>query len=450
MFKNLKSFANRLTELFRDKSGVSMATVALMMPLLIGFSGLAMDVGVWQVNKRNLQGAADQAAFAAAIAASKGATTDQARMQAKAVMAEHGYLDGAEGLTLTISNPPTAGHFSGQSGYWEVLASNNQSLFFSKILLSTSPTVATRAVARQGLTTTTPGGTSTTPGKGCILTLDTTAASATEITNNGSSSNRNCEIYTNSNSSSALACTNNCSVTGDTYTVGGFTRSGGTMTGTNNIGQTAIADPYASVTPPTATEMGSVCANASTTINPGRYCKGINFTGAGKTLVMTAGTYYVETIFMVGNGATLNATASPGVTIIIVGNYCIGDTNNTCQHPDEGIGNSANINITAPTTGTYAGIAMFFSSTTMRQHNFANSSALHIQGALYAPKQKLSFNNNSSFDNTKCTKIISARVTINNNGNMSASCDGTGVRSIGDRTTTTAGTSTTTASAMVE
>jgi Flp pilus assembly protein TadG len=122
MFKNLKSFANRLTELFRDKSGVSMATVALMMPLLIGFSGLAMDVGVWQVNKRNLQGAADQAAFAAAIAASKGATTDQARMQAKAVMAEHGYLDGAEGLTLTISNPPTAGHFSGQSGYCEVLA----------------------------------------------------------------------------------------------------------------------------------------------------------------------------------------------------------------------------------------------------------------------------------------------------------------------------------------
>ncbi len=455
--KQVRRLVTGLVRLLGDKSGVTLATMAMMMPLLIGFSGLALDVGVWQVNKRNLQGAADQAAFSAAIAYSKGATVDAARTQAKAVMASNGFVDGASGLTITVSNPATTGNYTTNNRAWEVSATNSQSLYFSGIFVNAAPTVAVRSVALAGSTTTTPGTSNTTAGKGCILTLDTTASYATEITNNGSSSNANCEIYTNSNSSTALACYDNCSVAGDTYTVGGVYKSG-TMSGTQKTGQTAVADPYSSLTAPTAAAMGACTSStviksqttASRTIGPGRYCGGINFTGTGKTLIMTAGTYYVESIFNVGTGATLNATATGGVTIVIVGSYCLGDTNNTCQHPDEGIGNSANINITAPTTGTYAGVAMHFSSTTYRQHAFANNSNLHIQGALYAPKQKIAFNNNSTFDNTKCTKIIAARVTINNNGNMSASCDGTGVKTIGDKTTTTPGTSTTTASSMVE
>ncbi len=453
----IAQLASRLTRLVRDKAGVSLAMTALMMPLLIGFTGLALDVGVWQVNKRNLQGAADQAAFAAAVAATGGATVAQATTQAKAVMAEHGYVDGAAGLTITVSNPASAGSYVSNTDAWEVKASKSQDLYFSKIALANPPAVAVRAVALEGSSTTTAATTTTKAGKGCILTLDTSASYATEITNNGASSNANCEIYTNSNSSSALACYNNCAVAGDTYTVGGVYKNG-TMNGTNAIGQAAVANPYESITPPTSTDMGSTCANgnavvrssssATTTISPGRYCKGFNFTGTGKTLVLTSGTYYVESIFNVGSGATLDATS--GVTIIIVGSYCIGDTNNTCQHPDEGIGNSANIKITAPTTGPYAGIAMYFSSSTYRQHAFANNSNLHIQGVLYAPNQKLAFNNNSTFDSAKCTKVISARVTINNNGNMSADCGGTGVRSIGDTTTVTGGTVTTTPSLMVE
>jgi hypothetical protein len=448
-----------LRNIVRDSRGVSIATLALMMPVLIGFTGLAMDAGVWQINKRNLQGAADQAAFSAAVAASHGASTQQAITQAKAVLAGQGLIDGTAGLTIAVRNPAQSGNFAANTRAWEVAVTKNQSLSFASMILDSAPALGVRAVALQGVTTTIPGASQTQPGAGCILTLDTAAQYATEITNNGSSSNTACEIYTNSNHAKALGCYNNCSILGNTSTVGGYFKQG-TMSGTNKTNQTAIANPYGSVAAPTATEMGTVCANSNTvvtagsaatkTIGPGRYCKGINYGGAGKTLIMTAGTYYIETIFMVGNGATLNATASPGVTIVIVGNYCIGDTNNTCQHPDEGIGNVANINITAPTTGPMAGVAMYFSSTTYRQHNFANTANLHIQGVLYAPNQKLSFNNNSTFDNTKCTKVISLRVTINNNGNMSANCANTGVRTIGDTTTTSAGSSSTTRASMVE
>ncbi len=442
-----------------NRSGISLVTTALMLPVLVGSIGLALDIGVWQVNKRNLQGAVDQAVYSAAVASTKGATVDQAQVEAKGVMAQLGFVDGTDGVTVTVSNPPTTGSYNGNASAWQVVARKSQTLLFSRVLMNSAPMISVRAVALNGSVTTTAATSSTRAGKGCILTLDTTGQYATEITNNGASSNANCEIYTNSNNAKALACYNNCAIAGDTFTVGGVYKSG-TMTGTNKTGQAAVADPYSSITAPTQAEMGATCANgnkvvksttaASLTINPGRYCKGINFTGAGKTLVMNAGTYYVESIFMVGNGATLNATASPGVTIVIVGSYCLGDTNNTCQHPDEGIGNTANINITAPTTGTYAGIAMYFSDTTLRQHPFANSAYLHIQGVLYAPHQKLAFNNNSYFDNTKCTKVVSFQVTINNNGNMSADCTGLGVKSIGDVTTLTPGVTTTTASKMVE
>ena len=59
----------RFAILSGDQRGISLASMALMLPVLIGFVGLAVDVGLWQVNKRAIQGAADRAAYAAAIAA---------------------------------------------------------------------------------------------------------------------------------------------------------------------------------------------------------------------------------------------------------------------------------------------------------------------------------------------------------------------------------------------
>lgn len=456
---SLRAFLKRISG---DRKGASAILTAVMLPMLVGFIGLAIDVGVWQINKRKLQGAADQAAYSAAVAAYKGANTTQATNEAKAVMAQLGFTHGADGVTISVSNPASSGNYSGNTRSWQVSATKTQKLFFSGVFnLTSAPTLAAKAVALQGYTTTTGGTTTPVPGAGCILTLDTAASYSTEVTNNGAVSTASCAIYTNSASSSALGCYNNCNIASNTFTVGNYYKASGSankMTGTNLTAQAAVVDPLAALTTPTAATMGSCTSSsvigsttsASRTINPGRYCGGINFTGAGKTLIMNAGTYYVESIFNVGTGATLNATATGGVTIVIVGSYCLGDTNNTCEHPDEGIGNIANINITAPTTGTYKGVAMYFSNSTYRQHQFANNSSLSIQGALYAPNQKLSFNNNSTIDNTKCMKIISRRVTINNNGAMSNDCAGTGVPTIGDTTTVTAGTSTTVRSTMVE
>ena len=48
-----------------DRRGVTAVITAIALATLIGFCGLAVDVVMWEVNQRDLQGAADQAALAA-------------------------------------------------------------------------------------------------------------------------------------------------------------------------------------------------------------------------------------------------------------------------------------------------------------------------------------------------------------------------------------------------
>lgn len=459
-------FKRGLRRLRADQGGAAIILTAFLLPILIGVVGIAVDVGMWESNKRDLQGAADQAAYSAARAASQtGATYAQSVMQAKAVMASMGFTDGVGGVTIAVSNPPTSGNYTGNSRAWEVRAQKTQVLYFSSLFLTNAPAIGVRAVAlKQTYQTTNSVNSSTTTNTkpGCILTLDSSGHGATTVTNNGAVPTTSCAIYTNSSASDALKCYNNCNITADTFTVGGFFKGSGsaTMSGANKTGQKATVNPYSGLAAPSTSGMsclnpgGAIAATsaASRTISPGYYCKGINFSGASKTLIMSAGTYYIDSIFMVGNGATLNATA--GVTIVIVGSFCIGDTNNTCQHPDEGIGNTANLNITAPTTGPYAGVAMYFANSTARTQPFANNAHINVQGVLYAPYQKLQFNNNSYFDNTKCTQLVAFQVDIENNGNFGTNCGGTGVKPITNTETTTTTTTTTTGtdapSSMVE
>jgi uncharacterized membrane protein len=62
-----------LRNLRADNRGVSAIITALSLTALMGFAGLAADVAMWQINKRNMQGAADQAALAAVVAYLAGA-----------------------------------------------------------------------------------------------------------------------------------------------------------------------------------------------------------------------------------------------------------------------------------------------------------------------------------------------------------------------------------------
>ena len=60
-----------LCRLANDRRGSIAVTVALAMTVLIGFAGAGVDFAMWETAKRDLQGAADQAAYSAAVAYGK-------------------------------------------------------------------------------------------------------------------------------------------------------------------------------------------------------------------------------------------------------------------------------------------------------------------------------------------------------------------------------------------
>jgi Flp pilus assembly protein TadG len=89
------------------KEGVVAIQMALMMPLLIGMGALAIDVGFVLETQRQMQSAADAASFSAAIAKSTG-NPAAFSTQAYAVAGQVGFLNGANGVTVTVNNPPVS------------------------------------------------------------------------------------------------------------------------------------------------------------------------------------------------------------------------------------------------------------------------------------------------------------------------------------------------------
>ena len=404
----------------RDEAGVSFATMAMMLPILIGIVGLAIDVGVWQAEKRELQGAADRAAYSAATAAQAGATKTQATSEGKGTMAAAGFADGQSGIAVTVNSPAATGAYSADVAAYEVIVSKPQQLHFAGIFLDSAPTISVRAVATKGKKSS----------PGCILSLHPSANYATTFTNNAEVVDDNCAVYTNSASSKGLLCDNNCTINSSTYTVGGNSVvNNGTLAGPENeTGVTAAPDPYASVAVPassslTCTQTAKLTVSTNQTINPGVYCGGIDVK-SNKTLTMNPGTYYVKKLFNMGGNSTLNAD---GVTIVLLDDACLGD--GSCKK-EKGLGNNITVNLTAPTTGNYAGIAIYAQGTKSTRQEFSNNATLNIQGALYAPGDTFTFHNNALFNNNLCSQVVASMVNFENNASMGTNCEDTGVKDI--------------------
>src|SRR5262249_9483516 len=115
-------------------------------------------------------------------------------------------------------------------------------------------------------------------------------------------------------------------------------------------GSAAASDPYASIDNPTPSGPSRTCCNKVTdTLDPGIYKNGIKLT-AGMNITLNPGVYYIEGSGLdIAGGATLTGT---GVTLVFT-------SANGSSYAGATINGGATVNLTAPTTGPYAGIVMF-------------------------------------------------------------------------------------------
>jgi Flp pilus assembly protein TadG len=120
-------FQSRLGRFLHDRQGVVTLLVGLAMPVLIGTMGLAAETSYWYMHKRSMQNAAD----AAAIAAATNASSTYA-VEAKAVAANLGFQDGSGNVTVQVANPATAAGCS--ANCYTVTVSDKVPLFLSEVI----------------------------------------------------------------------------------------------------------------------------------------------------------------------------------------------------------------------------------------------------------------------------------------------------------------------------
>ncbi len=430
MAESARALVRHLKRLLSDRTGGVAVLTAVALTGLLGAAGLGTEATMWYVAKRNMQAAADAAAFTAATANAAG-NSGGAQSAAKAITARYGYTDGTGSIVVKVNNPPKAGGYTSNGQAYEVVVSETQSMLFSQLFLTSAPSISARAVALPGSS-----------GGPCVMALD--KGNVTDISDSGGATlNLNsCGIDINSSSSSALNLSGSASITAySANIVGHYTNTGtGTFTATKGIvqGGSAVPDPWASQTIPSysgcnktnyqVTTTATITPSSPTT--PYVFC-GTLTVGANATLTLSPGIYVINSgNLSVQSGATLNGTG--GVSIILTSSA--GSTH-VGQVQESGT-TAPTMKITAPTTGPTAGLAIYQDRTasTCVQSGVTNcnviagSSTQSISGAMYFPAQSVSYSGSASTSSTQCTQLVGYTVNFSGTTNFYANCTGTGVK----------------------
>jgi Flp pilus assembly protein TadG len=406
-----RSWLEMLHRFRRDESGNYVLIGALLMPVLVGMAAWGTEEGMLVQKQKVMQHAADSAAVTAAVAVVGGAN-DNGAASARAVAANYGFAVTSTTL-VAVNSPPTGGPNTSNRGAIEVRISQPQSRVFSTIWGSTAYTVAARAVA-------------TPQGQPCILALNQTASASYSEQGTANVSLVNCAIVDDSSSSSAVSLggggvvsTTFVGVVGGISGASNITASYGTMTGYHYT-----SDPYAGVNFPaySGCDKHNYSAHGTDTISPGVYCGGMKLV-AGANVTLNPGIYYLDggSLSMTGQ-SSLKGT---GVTLVFTSSSGSG-------YATASISGGATLQLTAPTTGATAGIAMFGDRNEPLDtaYGLTGGDNQNIGGAIYFAKGAIQWAGNAN-GAQKCTQIVADTVQLVGNTTLQVDCKGFGTKTMG-------------------
>ena len=358
--------------LIDDHRGSVVPAVAIMLTVLLGLAALGTEVGTWYGTKRNMQGAADTAAYSAAIAKNAPPGTSAVFIaQAKSVAGNYGYVDASNNVTVAVNNPPSSGNYSTNNFAIEVVIRQPQQASLSSIYMKAAPTLAARAVSLL-----------TTSSK-CVYVLNSKASGSFSV--DGGTVSSTCGVVVNSNSTSAL--TNKGTLSAPSVDiVGGYSgtiNSSKITTGIKPVSDPLFYVPAPSYTPGSCDYINYSVSSGTVTLNKGVYCGGITIGGTA-AVTLNPGTY-----ILMGGGLTVSGSATlsgTGVTLYNTGNTLYP------YKPVQTLDNSV-VTLTAPASGVHAGI-LFFQDRTIVS-SAANTLAGSFTGVLYFPTTALVLNSGS-------------------------------------------------------
>jgi Flp pilus assembly protein TadG len=402
----------------RDRSGAYAAMFGLVAPIFLGALTIGSESGLWYAAQSKMQGAADSAAISAAIGTIGG--DPNYTLEAEAVAASNGFVNGSSGTVVTVNNPPKSGPNAGTAGDIEVIIKQPQKLLFSSYFLNSPVVVQARAVAGPN-------------GVVCVQALSKTPL-VSLVTGVAALAFANvladqCIVADNSPGLVALTAAVFSSITAQKVkVVGGFLGLLGTVTPTP-VHAAATPDPFAGTTVPNIS--GLPCdpnsgkwITGTVTLSPGRYCGGLGVSGGGN-VTLSPGTYYMDVATgLVGGfglsvllGGTVTGT---GVTIVLTSSALV-------NLP--GLSLLGTVNLTAPTSGPYANLVLFDDLPALLGVlpgpglAFTLSPTVNLIGTIYAPHSVVTYAVNGGTTHTgQCTRLIADTIVFAAGGTSFSKC----------------------------
>jgi Flp pilus assembly protein TadG len=344
------------------KNGSVAILTAACAVALIGLAALVVDGGLLYYTKARLQSAVDAAALAAA---KKLPDTTNAQLQALDLVAKNvpstfGSVTQASDVTFGTYDSTTQAFTASSTGINAVKISayrtgshnNAVQLAFAEIFGETLSSISATSIGVYA------------PSNTCVLALDPSGSGAMNLGGSSLVTAVGCSVQVNSSAPSALVVSNNAGLTAKKINVVGGVS--GTTNPTANTNVAAMADPLSYLVEPTA----SSCVTASgSVLNPGTYCGNTTFSG----VTLNPGVYYIDN----GSLSLKQSVTGSGVMIFIDGNSSFSVTS------------GADINLSAPTTGIYRGIAIYQSRQSTASDKIAGGGSINIDGTIYIPKGTL-------------------------------------------------------------
>ena len=237
-----------------------------------------------------------------------------------------------------------------------------------------------------------------------VFVLSPNAAGALTLSGNAQLNMAAGMVNVDSSSSSAISVSGNAQVSaGNIMVVGGVQKSGNAKFSTSPVtGAVTFVDPLANLPVPSVSGTVSsvnLSGNGTQTINPGIFSQ-IIVSGNGK-LTMNPGIYVIAGggFSVTGNGSV----SGSGVMIYNAGSNYLGSGN---SFGVVNLSGNGNISLTAPTTGTYAGILIFQSHDNISTVAFSGNGITMPGGVVYAPAAALTMSGNGQFKGSLVVKTL--------------------------------------------
>jgi Flp pilus assembly protein TadG len=411
------ALARQALRLGVDRRGNVAMIMGLSLVPIVGALGLGFEVSNWYLRKHAMQNAAD----AATIAAATNASTNY-DVEAKAVAAQYGFVDGSGNVTVAASNTATCP--AGGNTCYSVTISSYVPLYLSEVL-GYSGNATLNGKPEQSLSATAVALQAPSPTQYCILALASSGKQG--IRSNGAPN----------------ANMTGCNVMSDTTSTcngGNLQATIGVAHGTNNgcgnnkySNAPVVSDPYSGlasnipanpcksypqepakkndpVLPSTNQWSGAQSLSGNVTV-----CGDLQLTGNVTVNAPSNAVLVIENGQLDTNGYTLTTSSGSGLTVVFSGT-----SSGSYTHAPTGGGT---LDISSPTTGPWSGVALYQDPSLTSGVDISaagNSPTWDISGLVYLPHSSVTFSGavNKASNGQSCFGMVVDNLLVNGTGSI--------------------------------